>query len=341
MNQTQDLHPEINALAPAVLSLVKQAHSILLHCHPSPDPDSVCSALAMKFVLEKMGKHAVVIQGDSKLPPAFEHFPGAGDIVRQNFFEIDHKEFDLFISLDSSTIDRVSNVQPVVFPDYWQTVNIDHHRTNTRFAQNNLVADTYPATSQILFELFALWGVEMDHDIAANLFVGIYTDTGGLKYRGVSPKTFHIAAALIDLVPDFSDLISQMENSNTPGTIAFQALALSHIETFCNGQLAMSIMTRADLESLNIKDDDIGTSQISPILRSVIGWDIDVVLFEAETNKIKVGLRTRDAERFDVSRLAVALGGGGHKAAAGAILAMSIPAAKELIVEKVKELYNL
>ena len=94
--------------APKILEAIKAARSILLHCHPSPDPDSVGSALAMKFALESMGKKATVIRGDSEIPQAFMHFPGAGDIVAKNFFEVDLAEFDLFIVLDSGSTNMIS-----------------------------------------------------------------------------------------------------------------------------------------------------------------------------------------------------------------------------------------
>src|ERR1035437_1493632 len=95
--------------APKILAAIKSANNILLHCHPSPDPDSVGSALAMKFALEQIGKKATVIKGESNTPQAFMCFPGAMDIVPKSFNEIDQNDFDLFICLDSSTVDRISS----------------------------------------------------------------------------------------------------------------------------------------------------------------------------------------------------------------------------------------
>lgn len=336
-----DISPIIKEKAPLILAEIKKAKSILLHCHPSPDPDSVGSALAMKFALESMGKKVTVIKGDSDIPAAFMHFPGADQIVQKNFFEIDLKEFDLFIVLDSSTIDRVSSLKHIDFPKDLVFINIDHHQTNKNFAPINLVESSYPATAQILFDLFSEWGLKITHDIAANLFIGIYTDTGGLKYRGATVRTFQIAAELVKSVTDFSEVISYMENSNTPSSIAYQGLALNSIEVFLNGKLAIAAVSRQALDEKGIDDSDIGTGSISPILRTVIGWDIDVALLEVKSGEVKVGIRTRDENKYDVSKLAVALGGGGHKAAAGATIKLPIPEAKALVVSKAKELYNL
>ena len=71
----------VKKLAPEILDVIKKSESILLHCHPSPDPDSVGSALAMKFALQSLGKKVTIIAGDSPVPSAFSHFPGFAEII--------------------------------------------------------------------------------------------------------------------------------------------------------------------------------------------------------------------------------------------------------------------
>jgi len=136
-----------------ILEEIKKANRILLHCHPMPDPDSVCSALAMKFALESLGKQVTVIKGDSDIPEAFMHFPGAHDIVKKNFHEINQDDFDSFIVLDSASTVMISMKNTPVFPLSIKTISIDHHPTHTRFADINLVDDSSPATAFILFNL--------------------------------------------------------------------------------------------------------------------------------------------------------------------------------------------
>ncbi len=339
------MNPNISALinekSPLILAEIQKAHSILLHCHPSPDPDSAGSALATKFVLEQMGKNVTVIRGDSEIPEAFMHFPGAKDIVAKNFFEIDLKSFDLFIIQDSGSPEQISRLQPVVFPLSIPTIVIDHHVSNSGFATINLVESNYPATGQVLFDLFTSWNIKFDKNIASNLFIGIYTDTGGFKYSGTTTRTFDIAAELIKFIPDFSNLISEMENSTTPADVAFQALALSSIETFFDEKVALAIVSSHQIKEKNIPLEDVQAHSISPVLRRVKKWLITGAVIEPEPGKVKVSFRSKDGNIFDVSKLAAALGGGGHKAAAGSVLKMSINEARSLVVQKIKELYNL
>lgn len=328
--------------AAIILAEIKKASSILLHCHPKPDPDSVGSALAMKLALEQLGKKATVIKGDSEIPEAFMHFPGADGIVRKDFSEIDLKEFDLFICQDSSAPQMITRTKRLEFPLSIPTVIIDHHRSSEKFGAINLVEDAYPATAQLLYDVFYEWGIKMTPEIASNLFMGIYGDTSGLKYRLTNVRTYEIMTRLVETGIDFTGLLDRMENSRTPASIAYEHAALGNIEYFLDGKLVISSVPNEVIVGNNITEQDMGSVQISAILRTVIGWDLDVALVEVKPGEIKVGLRTRDENKYDVSRLAVALGGGGHKAAAGAgITGMSLDEAKKLVVAKARELYKI
>lgn len=336
-----EISPIIREKAPIILAEIQKAKSVLLHCHPSPDPDSVGSALAMKFALEQMGKKVTVIKGDSEIPQAFMHFPGAGEIVQKNFFEVDLKEFDLFIIVDSASPEQVSRFKPMNFPLPIRTIVIDHHRTNAGFADVNLIEPDYPATGQILFELLSLLNVELTKDIASNLFIALYTDSGGLKYESTTPKTFIIGSKLAEIVPDFSSLVSRMENSRSPSEIRMQGLALSSIETFLNGKLALSLVSADMIKEKNIPVKYARAGEVSPILNSVSDWEISGVLLAVDQNKVRASFRTHGQNNYDVSKLAAAFGGGGHRCAAGATLIMPLEEAKKLVVSKAKELYDL
>lgn len=332
----------IKELAPVVLAEVKKAKSILLHCHPKPDPDSVGSALAMKLALEQIGKKATLIKGDSRMPEAFMHLPGARGIVSKNFFEIDQAEFDLFICQDSSSPQMVSRAGKLGAPMPIKTVIIDHHRSNERFGSINLVASALPATSQLLFEIFKEWGIDLTRDIAANLFAGIYSDTGGMKYMGANERTYEIMTDLVKTGISPFHILDPIENSYTPASMSYLCSALKSIETFVDGKVAIASVSSGDLSSHGITESDMSSIQLAHMLRRVIGWDLDVSMVELKPGEIKLGFRTRDEDRFDVSKIAVAFGGGGHKAAAGAgITGKTLAEAKEMVVAKAKELYNL
>ena len=331
----------IAEMAPIILTEIKKAQSILLHCHPSPDPDSVGSALAMKFVIESLGKKVTVIKGDSMIPQAFMHFPGAKDIVSKNFFEVDIKEFDLFLLVDTAAPDQISKLKKVVFPLSIKSIVIDHHASNPAYADINLIVPEAPATGQVLFDLFKEWGIEITHEIASNLFMGIYTDTLGLKIASTTPRTYEIMTELIKKVPDFSALISKMENSESPKTLVFYGLALSSIKTFLDDKFAIAAVTNDQLVENGIRDIRMSSAYISQMMRIVYDWKILATMVEISPGLVKCSIRTNDVANYPVDILAAAFGGGGHKAAAGTTFSTTIDEARKLIVSKAKELYNL
>ncbi len=338
---SSDISHIILEKAPLILAEIKKATNILLHCHPSPDPDSVCSTLAMKAGLEQLGKKVTIILGDSEvLSSGFSKFPGVEMIVKKTFGEVDLKEFDLFIVLDSASSDRVSAKNPPVFPLPIPSINIDHHASNTLFADINVV-DRCTSTTFMLFQLFALWKIDITHDIALNLFIGLYTDSGQLKYEPIDYKVFQAATILVKIAPDFIDAIFTMDNSQRPETIFFEALALNSIETFLSENIAVATVSLKQIQEHKIPIDSIHTD-IPNKLKSVVGWNIGIMLTEREPGIVRASIRSRDGNKFDVSKLAVGLGGGGHRAAAGIRFPnTTLDEAKVKIVSKAKELYNL
>jgi bifunctional oligoribonuclease and PAP phosphatase NrnA len=324
-----------------ILTEIKKANSILLHCHPSPDPDSVGSALAMKFALEQLGKRATIIKGDSEIPRSFAHFPGASEIIQKNFFQIDLKDFDLFIVLDSAALRMISYKGKVEFPLGLKVIVIDHHQTNDISASINLVDPSYPATAELLTDLFKQWDIKTTPEIASNLFIGMYTDTGGFKYPGITARTYEFATDLVRYIPNVSELISKEENSNTPAFMKFEAKALDSIEVYYDGLFAISMVSNSFLKEKEISPSDVVTSEVSSFMLTVPSWNITCCAVEIAPNLTKMSFRSRDTDKFDVAKLASSLGGGGHKAASGLMLEKSPGEAKELVVTKVKELYNL
>ncbi len=335
--------------APKILEIIKSSKNVLLHCHPSPDPDSLGSSLAMKFALEQLGKTVTVIGGDSVIPEAFMHFPGAASIVPKNFFEVDlagtsgSLPFDLFIIQDAGSPEMISRKKPLVpveaFPSSLKTVIIDHHVTNTKFANTvNLVDCTYPATCQILYDLFTLWGIRVTPEIAGDLFIGMFTDTGGFRYPSTTSATLEAAAVLTKIYPDFSTLISKMENNKRPQALTFQGLAFSNIETFPlpdGNHVAIASVPYEVISQKGFDVEDMSSSMVASVMRGVVGYDVSVCITELEPNKVKGSMRKRDATAYDLSAIAASLGGGGHKAAAGLVATGTLAEVKKRIVDEI------
>lgn len=332
---------EIKDMAPKILEAIKKSNKVLLHCHPYPDPDSIGSVLAMASVLKKMGKDVVAILGDSEYPNNLLGLPNQDWLTPKNYTEINPKEFDLFIILDSSSQTQISQLAEVNFPENMNTIVIDHHKTNLKYGKLNLVESTYSSTCQVLFDLFTLWKVEIDKDVALYLFMGIFADTGGFKYQNTNSDTLHIASELSKIYPDYHKFVFDLENNRKPIELEMIGLALSSIEKHFTNKVVFSSVPYEEIKKRNLSKSDAMEGLIGSMLRSVMGWDLVASLVEAEPEVLTVSLRTRDENKFDVSKIAKAVGknGGGHKGAAGTTIYAPLKIAKKQLLESISKTF--
>lgn len=329
---------KVKQMAPLIWEEIEKAQNILLHCHPSPDSDSIGGALALYHILKKINKNPTIISGDNPTPLFLQHLPGANQIIQKSFFEIDVSEFDLFLILDSSSKNQVSKKGEVVFPESLKTVVIDHH-TNFGYANINLIDTSYPATCQIIYELVKEWNLEIPAQVAACLYVGLYGDSGGFKYPPTNWSTLLAASETAKIFPDFSSLIFKIENSVDPDQIKFMGITLNHIEHYFGSKVAIAVASFEELQQHNINSQNIIKGDIANTLKSVIGWDIGVCCTQVSPEQVEYNFRTRDSEKFDVGEIARRMGGGGHRAAAGAPVKKPLKEAQQVLLNVIKELY--
>lgn len=327
--------------AKKIWKTIDRSKKILLHLHPGPDGDSIGSSLAFYHVLKNRGKDVVVIQGDNDLPANLSTIPGADKILPQNIFQTDLTQFDLFIINDSSSHRQITRLGEIKFPKSLKTIVIDHHPTNEKFADINLVIPKSPATAQVLYNLFQVNKIKITPKIAACLYIGIYTDTGGFKYSNVNYKTLEIIAKLAKLYPKFTSLIFDIENTDTPKRLELISILLGSIENYFSNHIAIASISNKEIKTNNFNSNSLNaSSEVSNMMISVVGWDISITLIEINPNVVKLSLRTRDSKTYDLSKIATATkAGGGHRAAAGATINQSLPEAQKTILAIIKKLY--
>ncbi len=320
---------------------INRSSKILLHLHPSPDGDSIGSALAMYHALTGLGKNVTLIQGDTPIPQNLLHLPGTDKINPKNITQIDLNQYDLFLILDSSSVNQITKINGFKLPKKLKTIVIDHHQSNEKFGKVNMVIPTSPATAQIVYDLLTYRKIKITPKIAACIYVGIYTDSGAFKYFNPTYKTFNIASQLAKIYPQFPKLIFDIENSDHPDRLKFISLVLSSIKTFHSNHVAVASLSYNQINDNNLNINNVGGySEIANMIKSVIGWDIAVTLVELQPNVVKVSLRTRNSDLYDLSKIAVSTkSGGGHKAAAGATVNMSLEKSQDLILSIIKKLY--
>ena len=306
----------------SVIEKITNAKSVAVLTHISEDPDALGSAFAFCAFLRKLGKTAVCYV--SAKPQERHMFIGGDYVIYDKEKTYEH---DLCMCLDCGDIKRLGD-RIKLFKEIGNTVNIDHHRTNTMFADANYVEGETSSTGEILFKIFREMGVEMDDEIARFLYIAICSDTGCFKYSSVTPDTLRIAADLLGYDFDAAEAARLLFDTDSLSVTKFKAELMSNIESYADGKISLVKMTGDMYDRYGIPEAEAPNGVEVP--RRIEGTEIAVCVKE-KNGRIEISLRSNG--RADVSEIAEHFGGGGHRAAAGCKLTEKTmdEAAKEII----------
>ena len=307
----------------AVIDKIIQAKSVAVFPHVNEDPDALGSCFAFAKMLRKLGKKATVyVSGkvESRLA-----FIGTDYVMYHDGIQHDH---DLCACLDCGDINRIAE-RKSMFDEIGNSVNIDHHKTNTLFADANYVDGSASATSEILVELFDKIGIAIDDDIAKDLYTAITSDTGGYKYSNVTPKTMRTAADLLEYNFDHAEVTRLLFDSESLAAIKLKAEIMGGIKSYAGGKISLVSADEKIGEKYGISKEDI--PNLVEIPRRIEGTEIAVCVKKID-NGFRINLRSNGIA--DVSSVATKFNGGGHAKAAGAtIQANSFDEAEKIVIE--------
>src|SRR5690242_20608745 len=157
----------------AAVEVLAAARSVTVLCHVQPDADTVGSGLALAQVLHRRGVPVQVSFAEpAELPASMRSLPGVEYLVPA---EQVAAQVDVLVTVDCGSVGRLGALADRI-DGATTTVVIDHHRSNTRFGDVNLIDETAESTTSVLARLFDAWGEEIDRDIAHCLFAGLVTD---------------------------------------------------------------------------------------------------------------------------------------------------------------------
>ena len=297
-----------------VIDEIRSADKFLLVTHENPDGDALGSLVAMHEILVRLGKDAPMFMAPEEFPLPYEYRSLQLDgLVVEPPEDMAERTM---IFLDCGNVDR--NPAEVLEPDRAHILNIDHHHDNTLFGTVNHVVADASCTAEIVWDLMKGLGVEPTETIAIALYVGLVTDTGKFMYENTGIRAHQMAAELIEAGVDVHGVYRGLYEGIPFGKLELLARGLSKIERYDGGQLTVSRLTREDFTAAGAEESY--TEGIIDHLRSVEGTKVAALvrdrLGEGREGEKKVSLRASD-DRIDVSRIARAQGGGGHRQAAG------------------------
>jgi phosphoesterase RecJ-like protein len=303
----------------AATRAIAEAEVAVISCHIHPDGDALGSALALHRALGNAGREAVLSFSEPFVVARHYRFlAGLDRLVPPD--RVPHSA-DLFVCFDAGSLDRLGSLVDA-FQGAARTVVVDHHASNTRFGDVNLIDPAAPASAVLCRELLARLGLPLNQQIATALYTGLVTDTGRFQYQATTPETHHLAAELLAAGVRQYEVAKAVFETNTIGYLRLVADALARIAQVPEASL---VWTRVDLADLSVHGVEMDGAS-----------DVAAVLKEQPEGGYKVSLRSKGAT--DVGRLATSFGGGGHKYAAGYTTELDAHAAVSALV---KELVGL
>lgn len=273
--------------------------------HHRPDGDCIGSILGLHYILDHMGIEHAVSAGQMNLP-GYSIMPGYDRVEPEPRADLNP---DLVIFSDCANPDRA-------FPDWpipANSINIDHHESNSLFAAINWVDGGCASASEMIYELAVAAQVPLHSDFANALLLGIMTDTGCFRYSSVGPKQFEISAELVRAGADVTLISQAAYEDRAPRSVELMGKVLASIEYYCDGRLACGEVG-TDLLDL-VGGTGALPENLSGELRSIRGVDVSILFVELPEGGLRASFRAQGT--VNVSDLAGNFGGGGHPNAAG------------------------
>ena len=310
-----------------ILKQINQAENIVILTHESPDGDAVGSSLGMKLIIEEMGKNAdVIIPEYSRL---FNFLPAANEIKKESSI----KKYDLAIGVDCTDLKRLAKYE--YFENAKNTIQIDHHGSNSMYADLNYVNPVSPACCEVIAGMLKYYEINITKDIGTCLMTGIITDTGGFRHSSVTPETFEFAADLIRIGVDVPDIYKRTLRTKTRANFELSKRAMERMEILEDGKVTFTYITKKDEKEVNAEPGD--HEGLVEIGRDIEGVEVSIFIRQKEENEDTYKISMRSGSYVNVSDICFVFGGGGHIRAAGAVIQGSMEQVKEKIMKEVRK----
>ena len=286
--------------------MLEQTGSVVILGHVRPDGDCLGSTLGLYHYIQTNSpviRAAVYLEESS---PKFGYLAGYDAILH----ETDEERYELCICLDCGDEERLGSFG-VYLANASKSLCLDHHITNTRFCEVNLVSENASSTCEVLFE--QLDEEKIDKAAAECLYTGLIHDTGVFKYSCTSARTMEIAGKLMAKGIDFGSIIDNSFYKKTYVQNQILGRALLESITFLDGKCIFSALRQSEMEFYGVNGKDM--DGIIDQLRLTEGVEVAIFMYQTGPQEFKVSLRSQNA--VDVSRIASYFGGGGHVRAAG------------------------
>lgn len=306
-----------------VRNKIEDAGSITILSHLNPDADTLGTALGLYALLSRDKSLKVeIVNASTELPLYLDFLPNFKKIKHH----IDYTDSVIF-SCDCGSVDRLG-----FDLEGRDIINIDHHQSNTHYGSINVVIPEYASASQVAFALFkALYPIKAD--AATCFYTALLSDTRFFTTSSVNEEVFSVAQELVQAgaLPD--EIARHFTQRRPLSSLRILQRALTSLSLYHDAEIAALMVTKEDISASGATVPDM--EGVVDYARSLATVEIAIFAMELEGG-IRISLRSK---KVDVSKVAMAFGGGGHKVAAGFMLAQSsLQESIDTILAKIEEL---
>jgi bifunctional oligoribonuclease and PAP phosphatase NrnA len=315
-----------------VRDLVRHGARFLVTCHRRPDGDALGSALGLAAILRALGKHADVYVPE-EIPFSLAFMPRVADVLAVIGRDA---RYDATFVTDTAA----PSLLPQPFPDErvrGTLVVVDHHVSHDHFGDLALREVDACATGEVVLRFMRDLGLErIPPDAATPLYTAIVADTGGFRYATTKPHTLRLAAELLEAGAEPWNVAYHLFEGWAPERLALLREVLATMRVELEGALAILDVERATMAKVGATPDMV--EGLVTYGRRLRGVEIAALLWEIDEDGPAVRISLRSRADADVSLMAEALGGGGHRAAAGATFRGGLVAARARVVEEAEKI---
>jgi phosphoesterase RecJ-like protein len=312
-----------------IAKLLREKDNFVLISHLRPDGDALGSTIALGLSLQLLGKNVTLWNEDGVIE-GLRFLPQSRLCVKP---EGRPREFDVAIALDCARFDRLGTpLDHIANEPLW--VNIDHHGSNEGYGDVVLIEPESPATGEIIARLLLERELPMNAEIAENLFVAMSTDTGSFQYPSTTARTFEIAAKLIRQGLDVGEINRKTYSNYSYRRVELLRELLNGAELLLGGRVAtMTLPLNVTQRLQTLPEDTEGAINLIRAIDTVVAA---VFFEEMEDGKIRISMRSKNADIINVSEVAREFDGGGHPLAAGARMPGPLDEAKKNVLKAIE-----
>jgi len=323
------LYPDDREKVREILAVLERGQSFILTTHRNLDGDAIGSELALYDMLKGMGKEVVIVNQD-KIPAIYRFLPYTRNIkVCDEIIESEIKP-DVSIVIDCGSPERTGKVFSLIKKAEF-IVNIDHHLSNSKFANINWINRKFSATGEMIYFVLSSDGRVLTKEEANCLYTAVLTDTGSFVHN-ISPYTMNVAHNLVAAGAEPENIAKKVYFERPLKSVKLLSLSLNSLQFDRQKKVCWMRVDKEMYRRTGTKEED--TEGFIDILIKIKETGIVFLLKEGK-DKIKVSLRSK--WNFDVERIAAEFGGGGHKKAAGCFFEnISIEQAEKKILSAIR-----